>query len=298
MPYAPPSPAGPRYRGRFAPSPTGPLHLGSLMAALGSWLIARHQGGEWLVRVEDLDPPREPAGMADHQLRTLAAFGLRPDAPPVRQGQRHALYQAALDSLLGQGLAFECRCSRADLQATAGIHRQCVRSPSGRRPAVRLRVPAGVTGFDDAIRGRYGQDLARDVGDFVLLRADGFWAYQLAVVVDDARQGITEVVRGADLLDSTPRQLFLQRALGLPSPRHAHLPVLRRANGEKLGKSLGSTPVDADDPLPALRAAFGFLGQDPRALGAGGDMEQALSRALAAFDPGRIPAQDCLLPHE
>lgn len=282
----------PGYRGRFAPSPTGPLHFGSLLAAFGSWLLARHAKGEWWVRIEDLDPPREVAGAAEDQLRTLAAFGLTSDAPVVRQSERHALYRQALDRLLDAGAAFACHCSRSDLAAVGGIHRVCVAAPSrARAPAIRLRVPDGtVVAFDDAVQGRVRQDVAAEVGDFVLRRADGYWAYQLAVVVDDADQGMTDVVRGADLLDSTPRQILLQRALGLPTPRYAHLPLVLDAQGRKLSKSLSALPVDARDPLPAMRAAWRALGQAPAALDGAPSVPVALAAARAEFRPGRIPA--------
>jgi glutamyl-Q tRNA(Asp) synthetase len=284
-----------RQRGRFAPSPTGPLHLGSLTAALGSWLMARHAGGEWVVRVEDLDPPREVAGAAQRQLATLAAFGLASDVPVLWQSTRGEAYRAALDQLVAQGDAFPCRCSRADLAATGGIHRACVATPSGRTRAWRLRVPDADVGFVDRVRGPFAQRLATEVGDVVLRRADGPWAYQLAVVVDDAAQGITEVVRGADLLDSTPRQIHLQRRIGLPTPAYAHLPLLLDAGGAKLGKSLGAAAVDDADPLPALRAAYALLGQPATALPAHGPVAAALESARRNFDPARIPAADTLL---
>jgi glutamyl-Q tRNA(Asp) synthetase len=263
-----------------------------LTAALGSWLMARHAGGEWLVRVEDLDPPREVPGAAQRQLQALAGFGFLPDGPVLFQSERSEFYAAALATLAAQGDAFECRCTRGDLAASGGIHRACVARPSGRRAAWRLRVPAGPVGFLDRIRGEQAQDLRSEVGDVVLRRSDGYWAYQLAVVVDDALQGITEVVRGADLLDSTPRQILLQRRLGLPQPAYAHLPLLLDRHGRKLSKSLRSLPVDPDEPLPPLRLAWAALGQPPTALAAGGDPEMLLSRALAAFDPARIPARD------
>lgn len=278
------------YRGRFAPSPTGPLHFGSLVAAFGSWLMARHAHGEWWVRIEDLDPPREIAGAADAQLRTLAGFGLVSDGPVARQSERHPLYRAALDRLLAADLAFECRCSRSDLIAVGGIHRACGHNAVRAAAAVRLRViDNSIVGFQDALHGHIEQDMAAEVGDFVLLRADGFWAYQLAVVVDDADQGITHIVRGADLLDSTPRQILLQRALGLPTPGYAHLPLIIDAEGAKLSKSLAALPVDGDDPLPALRLAWRALGQRWDKLDDPGSMERTLARAVAAFDPGVIP---------
>ena len=286
----------PRYRGRFAPSPTGPLHLGSLAAALGSWLMARHAGGDWVVRVEDLDPPREVAGAAQRQLATLAAFGMESDAPVLWQSTRGDAYRAALDQLIAQGDAFPCLCSRADLADSGGIHRGCVAAPSGRTRAFRLRVPDADVAFIDRVRGAYSQRLATDVGDVVLRRADGPWAYQLAVVVDDAAQGITEVVRGADLLDSTPRQIHLQRRLGLPTPAHAHLPLLLDATGAKLGKSQGAAALDDADPLPALRAAYALLGQPVAALPARGPVAIALECARRNFDPALIPATDTVLP--
>ena len=285
-------------RGRFAPSPTGPLHLGSLTAALGSWLAARCKGGEWLVRVEDLDPPREIPGMAQQQLDALAAFGLVSDQPVVWQSARSQCYEAALRQLVDQGLAFACRCSRSDLAASGGIHRHCVGHPSGEHPAWRLRVlPRSIT-FEDVIRGRYAQDLVAEVGDFALKRADGYWAYQLAVVVDDELQGITDVVRGADLIDSTPRQIFLQQMLAYRTPDYAHLPLIKNADGSKLSKSLRGLPVDPGDPLPALRLAYAWLGQDARELAGNIEIGRALRRALDAFDPGLIPASDRFLPEK
>lgn len=285
---ATPSPAP--VRGRFAPSPTGPLHFGSLVAALGSWFFTRAGGGAWLLRIEDLDPPREVPGAARQQIGTLAAFGLLPDEPVLWQSHRHARYEAVLDRLLASGDAFECHCSRAELAAAGGIHRRCIGRPRPGRPAaVRLRVPDRVLGFDDAVQGHYEQDLGRDVGDVVLRRADGFWAYQLAVVVDDADQGVTQVVRGADLLDSTPRQIWLQQRLGLPTPRYAHLPLVVDAQGRKLAKSLAALPVDPRDPLPALRAAWNFLGQDAAAWPRASRPEDALASLARRFDPGAVP---------
>lgn len=285
----PASPA--RYRGRFAPSPTGPLHFGSLLAALGSWLLARRAGGDWLVRIEDLDPPREAAGAARVQLRTLHAFGLVEDAPVMFQSTRGEAYQAALDSLLRSGDAFVCHCSRTALAAAGGVHRRCVASAPRPDPAVRLRVPTGtLIEFQDALRGRVVQALDREVGDFVLRRADGLWAYQLAVVVDDAAQGVTEVVRGADLLDSTARQIFLQQRLGLRTPDYAHLPVALGADGAKLSKSSAALPVDDADPMPALRAAWTALGQPAEALAGLQTPQAALAAAACAFDPALLAA--------
>ncbi len=278
-----------RPRGRFAPSPTGDLHFGSLVAALGSWLMARHRGGDWLVRMEDLDPPREVPGAAERQLQSLAGFGLAPDEPVLWQSRRGEAYAQAFARLLDAGLAFECRCSRSELAAAGGIHRRCVADPSDRPAAVRLRVPDVSVGFVDGLQGPFTQALGTEVGDFVLRRADGPWAYQLAVVVDDAAQGITDVVRGADLLDSTPRQIFLQRQLGLPTPAYLHLPLAVDADGRKLSKSLASLPVDPAYPLPALAAAWAFLGQSAPVFRPGSNVERSLDRAIAAFDPARLP---------
>jgi len=276
------------YRGRFAPSPTGSLHFGSLVAALGSWLRARAAGGAWLVRIEDIDPAREVAGAGETIVATLAAFGLRPDEPVRRQSEGRDRYDAAVARLEAAGHAYPCACSRSDLAPFGGHHpARCVApAPAGRHAAMRLRVPAGPVAFEDGVQGRVTQDVAAVVGDFVIRRADGWPAYQLAVVVDDAAQAISEVVRGADLLDSTPRQIVLQRLLGLPSPAWMHLPLVLDADGRKLGKSDLARPVRADDPLPALRAALRFLGQDvPRRSG----VPALLSAATARFDPACIP---------
>lgn len=278
------------YRGRFAPSPTGPLHAGSMLAALGGWLLARQAGGEWRVRIEDIDPPREVAGAARQQLRTLQAFGLRFDGEITWQSRRGHLYRAALNRLLAQGLAFECHCSRAELAAAGGIHRRCVAPAPRPDPAIRLRVADGCeVAFEDAVHGHVAQRVDRDVGDFVLLRTDGLWAYQLAVVVDDAEQGITDVVRGADLLDSTPRQVLLQRALGLATPRYAHLPLLLGEDGRKLSKSDAALAVDATHPLATLRLLWRCLGQARLPAQADNGLDAFLARAIDRFRLERVP---------
>ena len=277
--------------GRFAPSPSGPLHFGSLVAALGSWLCARADGGMWRVRIEDLDPPREPAGMDRRILDQLAALGLAGDGEPLYQSARHEAYADALARLAADGAAYPCTCSRSDLEAFAGIHpRTCVRAPAPGLPtAWRLRVPAGVViGFDDALQGPQRQNVAAAVGDFVLRRADGFWSYQLAVVVDDTWQGVTEVVRGADLLDSTPRQILLQRALGLPTPRYLHLPLATDGAGRKLAKSAGDRPLDAA-PLASLRAALAFLGQREAAAMRAATPAALLAAARERFHRASLP---------
>ncbi|PZP63081.1 MAG: tRNA glutamyl-Q(34) synthetase GluQRS [Pseudoxanthomonas spadix] len=279
------------YRGRFAPSPTGPLHAGSLLAAFGSWLLARHAGGAWWVRIEDLDPPREVAGAAQAQLELLEKLGLRSDGPVRWQHTRGQAYAAALEHLLARGLAFECHCSRADLAASGGVHHRCVARARRPDPAIRLRVPGDcIVTFEDGLQGPQRQEVGRVVGDFVLRRADGPWAYQLAVVVDDADQGMTDVVRGADLLDSTPRQILLQRALGLPTPRYLHLPVLLDAQGRKLSKSDGAQALDADDGLVALRSAWARLGQPAHLLDGADTVDTLLHAAQHGFDPARLPA--------
>lgn len=278
------------YRGRFAPSPTGALHLGSLVAAFGSWLAARQAGGEWLVRIEDVDPPREVAGAADAQLRTLSALGLHADGPVLRQSTRSLEYQQALQRLLDQGDAFVCHCSRSDLVASHGIHRAC--RPGARRvdTAIRLRVDAGTTiDVVDAIQGPHRQEVAREVGDFVLRRADGYWAYQLAVVVDDAAQGITDIVRGADLLDSTARQILLQQRLGLPTPRYAHLPQIVDGDGQKLSKSLSAQAIDEAAPAVSLRRAWALLGQSTTLPDGISHLDDLLARAVSGFALDRVP---------
>jgi glutamyl-Q tRNA(Asp) synthetase len=257
------------YRGRFAPSPTGPLHAGSLAAALASWLDARAHGGLWLVRIEDLDPPREVSGAAEDILATLARFGMTPDEPVVRQRDRGALYADAFGRLEQYGVIYGCACTRTEAEDAGraagrppGVYPGTCRSGlHGRRPrAWRFRVPDATIAFVDRAIGRYEQQLDRDVGDFVVRRADGLWAYQLAVVVDDAAQGITDVVRGADLLDNTPRQIALQRALALPSPRYLHVPVVVNEHGEKLSKQSGARALDPGDPTVALECALQHLG--------------------------------------
>jgi glutamyl-Q tRNA(Asp) synthetase len=281
----------PPYRGRFAPSPTGALHFGSLVAALGSWLRARQCGGCWIVRIEDLDPPREVAGAALQQIATLAAFGLVSDEPVLWQHDRHDAYAAALQQLVEQDRAFTCWCSRGDLLRNNGLHRgPCVAAPDPRRrPAWRLRVPDETVGFDDVLLGRYEQRLAAEVGDFVIRRVEGYFAYQLAVVVDDAAQAITEVVRGADLLDSTPRQILLQRCLGFRTPQYLHLPLALDADGRKLSKQDSALPVQGDDPLPVLRRALAFLGLPAARWNDIGAVEPLLDAAIAAFDVHAIP---------
>jgi len=268
-----------RPTGRFAPSPTGPLHAGSLAAALGSWLDARAHGGRWLVRIEDVDSPRCTPGAEEFILQQLAALGLQPDEPPWRQSARGAAYEAALQQLVGQRDAYPCACTRREIDAAlaaAGLpHRPdsehvypgtCRPGLAGRPArAWRLRTTDAqgadvMIDWHDRARGRQSQNVTREVGDFVLRRADGLWAYQLAVVVDDAAQGVTHVVRGEDLADNTPRQILLQRALGLPTPAYLHTPLVRGADGLKLSKQNGARAVDTTDPVRALAQAARTLG--------------------------------------
>lgn len=242
--------ANSNYRGRFAPSPTGPLHFGSLATAVGSYLEARTQDGIWLVRMEDLDTQREQPGAADQILRALELHGLAWDGPVMYQSHRQEAYEAALCTFKALGMVYPCACSRKEISdsATQGIEGPvypgtCRKGLNGREPrAWRIRTTAEEIAFEDQLQGRQCQVLERDIGDFVLKRADGIFAYQLAVVVDDAAQNITHIVRGADLLDSTPRQIWLQRQLSLPLPRYAHLPVAVNARGETLQADAGRPP--------------------------------------------------------
>lgn len=305
--------------GRFAPSPTGPLHLGSLVAALGSWLFARANGGRWLVRMEDLDTPRVVPGAADDILRTLERFGLTWDGEVVAQSSRIALYERAFEDLLGRKEVYACACSRADLlRAASAPVAEEGRNPSkaGEGPsrpfaaagsvypgtcrsglsrgsaarAFRFRAPSGVFTFKDLLLGPISENLQSSVGDFVVKRADGPFAYQLAVVVDDAAQGVTEVVRGADLLDSTARQIALQRALSLPTPAYAHLPLVVGPDGRKLGKRDGALPLETLDEArlrESLAFALGALGQEA----AEGSPGEVLEIARLRFDPRRVPKE-------
>lgn len=289
-----------KYRGRFAPSPTGPLHFGSLVAAVGSYLDARKAGGEWLVRMEDLDPPRVARGAADDILRTLEAFGLYWDGEVIYQSRRGEAYRAALEQLRHLDVLYPCNCSRREIADSA------VAAPAGlvypghcrdgmRRGraehALRVRTDNAPIRFQDRLQGEYGQRLASEVGDFVLLRADGLHAYQLAVVVDDAEQGVTDIVRGADILDSTPRQIYLQRLLGLNTPSYLHLPVAVNERGEKLSKQTLAPALCPEDPLPLLLKALSFLGQDPPPELRAADLAEFWGWAIDHWSTGKIPPQ-------
>jgi glutamyl-Q tRNA(Asp) synthetase len=260
------------YRGRFAPSPTGPLHFGSLVAAVGSYLDARAHGGEWLLRMEDLDTPRNMPGAADDILRALEIFGFEWDGEVTYQSTRKNLYVQALEMLREQNRIYPCGCSRKEIADSSlsilgvegPVYPGTCRNglPAGREArAWRVQLDKKLIKFNDLCYGEIPQQIDQAVGDFVLLRADGIAAYQLAVVVDDAAQGITHVVRGADLLASTPRQIFLQQLLQLTTPHYLHLPVVLHNDGKKLSKQNGATALDSRQPMPALLAALKFLGQ-------------------------------------
>ena len=287
------------YRGRFAPSPTGPLHFGSLIAAVGSYLDARSRGGEWLVRMEDLDPPREVAGAADDILRTLEALGLHWDGEVIYQSQRHAVYQQALDQLGQMQLVYPCGCSRKDIQAQLGragtgsqVYPGTCRNglPESRTArSVRLRVPDLDICFTDRLQGAVEESLPERSGDFVLRRADGLFAYQLAVVIDDAEQGISDIVRGADLLDSTCRQIFLQQSLGYTATRYLHLPLAVDASGEKLSKQTRAPAISRERPVASLTRALRFLGQSVPEELEDSQLADFWDWAIAAWNPDRIP---------
>lgn len=295
------------YCGRFAPSPTGPLHFGSLVAAVASFLDARHHGGRWLLRMEDLDKPRELSGAADDILRTLEKFALHWDGPVLYQSRRLEAYQEAIEKLRGSDACFPCACTRREIADSAlpgtegliypGTCREGL-APGQRERALRVRVNERPIVFEDRLQRHCEQNLAREIGDFVILRADGIIAYQLAVVIDDAAQDITHVVRGSDLLISTPRQIHLQRLLGLPTPVYLHLPVAVNAAGEKLSKQTFAAPVDTLPVHAAACAALTFLGQDLPADAQCLLLAELWDYAGTHWDPQRIPrttAQQCRL---
>ncbi|HZZ14112.1 MAG TPA: tRNA glutamyl-Q(34) synthetase GluQRS [Paraburkholderia sp.] len=285
------------YRGRFAPSPTGPLHFGSLVSALASWLDARAHRGTWLVRIEDIDGPRTIPGAAEDILATLGRFGMHPDQPPVWQSQRMARYESALQALQATGLVYPCGCTRKEIAdsllhaharnttlAYPGTCRDGLHGKPAR--AWRLRVPDGAAAsitFEDRWQGTQTQNLATEVGDFVLKRADGQWAYQLAVVVDDGDEHITHIVRGADLMDSTARQIYLQRCLGVATPAYLHVPVVTNDQGEKLSKQNGATALDSSQPLQALIAAARHLGLGMKEVGEAKTLARFYAAATAAW---------------
>lgn len=286
------------YRGRFAPSPTGPLHFGSLVAAVGSYLDAKFNQGKWLVRIEDIDFQREVPGAVSEFLFVLESLGMEWDEEVVFQSRRLEAYQKALDRLEKQNLIYPCTCSRKEISDSSIIGLggpiytgTCLKNPSLSDKACSLRIQTNQNEiqFQDILKGPYTQKLRREIGDFVLRRADGIYAYQLAVVVDDAEQGITHVVRGADLLDSTPRQIFLQRSLGYSTPRYMHLPVVTNATGEKLSKQTNAEPIDIANALPQLVKALCFLGQKPPAVILEGDIPSFWQWARENWQVNLIP---------
>lgn len=276
------------YRGRFAPSPTGDLHFGSLIAAVASYLEARRHNGQWLVRIEDIDPPREVEGSAERILAQLAAFGMTPDEEVLFQSTRMAAYEETIQTLLKQGDAYWCGCSRSDLPASGAYPGTCRQGlPAGREPrSVRFKTKNVSFTINDQVQGPLQARLQQPGDDFVIRRADGLPAYQLAVVVDDAFQSISHIVRGADLLDSTPRQVALQTRLGLPTPAYAHVPLATDDSGRKLSKRLDSDPVSLQSPARGLRAALEFLGHQPPA---SDNMKDTWDWALSHWDISRIP---------
>lgn len=285
------------YRGRFAPSPTGPLHFGSLVAAVGSYLAAKHHQGKWLVRIDDLDTPRCIPGAADNILRTLEVYGLHWDEDIIYQSQRTDAYEEAFHRLKEAGAVYPCACSRKEIADSAlqrgdelvyhGTCRNGIAQDKTAR-AWRVRINDTTINFTDGLQENITQNLATEVGDFIVLRADGLFAYQLAVVVDDATQGITHVVRGADLLYSTPRQIYLQNLLGLATPAYIHLPVAVNAQGEKLSKQTLARPVGNNNAASTLSDALVFLSLQPPAALRLGTTEQILAWAVENWKPDSL----------
>ncbi|MDN6856008.1 tRNA glutamyl-Q(34) synthetase GluQRS [Pseudomonas sp. CAN2814] len=281
-----------RYIGRFAPTPSGYLHFGSLVAAVASYLDARAVGGKWLVRMEDLDPPREMPGAQAAILEALERYGFEWDGPVERQSQRGDAYAAQVEQWLRSGLAYACTCSRKQLEGSNGIYPGTCRDAQHDwhgDVAIRIRVPELDYRFTDRLQGEFHQHLGREVGDFVIRRRDGLFAYQLAVVLDDAWQGVTDIVRGADLLDNTPRQLYLQELLGIAAPSYLHVPLIIQPDGHKLGKSYRSPPLQADQAAPLLVRALKALGQKPPAELLQATPREVLVWGIAHWDVTAIP---------
>jgi len=286
-------------RGRFAPSPTGPLHFGSLIAAVGSYLNVKSRGGHWLVRMEDLDPPREQAGAADSILKTLEAYGLYWDEPVIYQSQRSDQYEEAIERLAKKSLTYFCQCSRKEISADAGPGIDGPRYPGTCRNkhlhssnnSLRVKVTDETLTFDDAIQGPMQQNLEQAIGDFVIRRRDGLYSYQLAVVVDDGLQEITEVCRGTDLMDSTPRQLYLQQMLGFPSPLYLHLPVALNKQGQKLSKQTHAPPVPQHGDSGELSRVMLFLGQNLPAELIGAPTAELLEWGVEYWDASKVPGK-------
>lgn len=286
------------YKGRFAPTPSGPAHLGTMLAAIGSYLQARSQGGEWHIRIDDIDPPREVAGAADSILRTLERYGLEWDGPIVYQSQRHEKYRQALDSLLSSHKAFYCGCTRKEIQqlarpgANGMVYPGTCRTgiPDDRQArAIRLRTCNQVVAIHDNIQGEYTLNIEKDIGDFVIRRADGLYAYHLATVVDDATDGFTEIVRGQDLLSSTPPQVYLQQCLNYPTPDYMHLPLLIDKNNMKLCKRFGAAAVDDMQQNETLRLLFASLGLPTDSGIINIHHNERWQRAISEWNPMSIP---------
>ena len=284
------------YIGRFAPSPTGPLHFGSLVAAVASYLDAKSNNGKWLVRIEDLDPPREPSGAADLILCQLEALGMHFDGEVLYQSTRLAAYEEALAQLNGKGLCFACNCTRGKIQSTGSVYDGHCREQSiglvnqtNNRFAIRLKTSESNISFEDKIQGMVQQNIQSACGDFVIKRKDKLFAYQLAVVVDDAYQNITHVVRGYDLLDSTPRQIYLQQKLGLPKPSYAHFPVAADRSGEKLSKQHFAASIDTNSAAEYLVLAMEFLGLDISSADKKAEPENILAWGVKHWDIQRVP---------
>lgn len=297
------------YIGRFAPSPTGPLHFGSLAAAVASYCDARKHHGKWLLRMEDLDKPREVKGAADMILRQLEAFGFEWDGPILYQSQRDSFYNEALTALKQKQLIYPCTCTRkeiADSSTNIGVEGviypgTCLRQPIKQNAPVawRIKTETSRISFKDVIQGEISQNLKSDIGDFILKRADGLFAYQLAVVVDDAAQGVTHIVRGADLLDSTPRQIYLQHALGYPQPQYAHIPVAANAAGEKLSKQTLAKPITEQHAIDLIVDALEFLGQLPESQLRLADLKDVWHWAICHWNIGKIPkTQKIIIPSD
>ena len=286
-------PASSHYIGRFAPTPSGYLHFGSLLAAVASYLDARSQDGRWLVRMEDLDTPRNIPGADEHILRTLQAYGLQWHGEVIKQSERLTFYQQTIDDWLETGQAYYCDCSRRDIVSHDGVYPGTCRQrqlPASPDHAVRLKVDTQAVRFVDRLQGPISLNLDTSCGDFIVRRRDGIIAYQLAVVLDDIAQGVTDVVRGADLLDSTPRQLWLYQLLGQTPPRYLHIPLVMRHDGEKLSKRLGSTPLEADQAAATLYRALRILIPQPPAALSSATVTQQLEWAVTHWQPERLPA--------
>lgn len=289
------------YTGRFAPSPTGPLHFGSLVAAVASYLQARSRKGRWLLRIEDIDPPREQAGATERILRALERYGFEWDGDVLYQSASRQRHLGAIDELRDRGLAYACGCSRRDLADAAQgplgtIYPGTCRSGcDADEVAIRVLTDDDPISFADGLQGRQSMRLASESGDFIILRRDGLVAYHLAVTVDDADQGVTEIVRGIDLIDSTPRHIHLQRLLGLPTPRYLHIPVVENGLGQKLSKLTGAAEIPLDEPRPVLLRALEALGQPVPASLAGCSLAELWRHAVAHWDPRVLAGKQRIL---